>query len=129
MLQDAEVVRDGDDLGFEKLGDIADGHFAVAEDIDDPQPQRFAEGFELVGAGLRLEGILIHDGSLRGNDGFAKRDRFAAAAMIVPPTRSGNSAGPSRAAGEDLPDGRAIPTTGEVDVEGRTRIASRGSRP
>lgn len=97
------MVRDRHHLDFEKLGDIADSHFAVTQDIDDPQPQRFAESFELVGAGLSLEGILIHDGSLRGNDGFAKRDRIAAAAMIVPPARSDNSAGPTRVAGEDLP--------------------------
>jgi len=38
ILQDFEVVRNGDDFRFQKLGNVADGHFAMPKNIDNPQP-------------------------------------------------------------------------------------------
>ncbi len=60
VAQDAEMVRDVDDLGVEQGGQFADIAGAAAETVDDPQSFRVRQGSEGAGAAIGLQ-WLAHD--------------------------------------------------------------------
>lgn len=60
MIKNAEVMRDVDELLLEQLCDFADRPRAVPQQIHDPQPDRFTQRLQLLGALVGLKSIPNH---------------------------------------------------------------------
>jgi len=67
MAQDAEMVRNVDDLRIEKGGQFADIAGAATQAVNDPQPLRVRQSTQNTGATIRLQ-WLVH--STHPSDGF-----------------------------------------------------------
>ncbi len=59
-VQDAEVMRDGDDLQLQRLGEFAHTARRGTQRIDNPQPHGIGQGPQHLGAVIRLQRIFRH---------------------------------------------------------------------
>lgn len=71
------MVRNRHQFDFQKFRDIPDSHFTMAQNIDDPQPNRLGEGLQLIRAGSGLKVVVFQRESTLSTDvndwGFTTR--------------------------------------------------------
>lgn len=58
VFENLQVVRGGDEFDFERLGDIADRHFALTQEVDNPQAQRLTQRLQQIGADVSLKRVV-----------------------------------------------------------------------
>lgn len=57
MLQDLQMVRNQNDFDTEKLRDVADRHFSLTQQIDNPQSQRLRQRLQQGGTVIGLKTV------------------------------------------------------------------------